>query len=338
MKIFKIIAIILLSLIGLVLLINIFTPAVYKVERSIEINADKGQVYSVISKFSRFDAWSPWSQKDTSMKMELGGEDGTVGSTYSWDGNDEVGNGLMAMTELLENEKVQYNMMFGEGKDTAIGYMNLSEAGEGKTKVVWGFTGETPFMFRFFNLFMEGMVAKDFEKGLVNLKTLTEATPTGPEVQSFSVLGGELLYYKEDKVPMGQLEEFFSKGFDAVYSHMQNNGQTPAGPSVGLYYVWDMENGTTDVAAGFPISPIQEGEKLKTEKVNEVDINVYSTHISTVYTGNYGDPTKYHVALETWAKSNEKEIADPAMEIYEVSPQETQDSSAWRTKIIYLLK
>mgnify|MGYP001086942125 CR=1 FL=1 len=337
MKVLKIIGTILLILLIVILLINVFTPSTYKVERSIEINASPAKVYGIVSKFSRFDEWSPWSEKDTALKVTYQGTDGTIGSMYIWKGNKDVGNGMMQMFELDENKKVAYKMQFGGGKDTATGYMILQSEDGSKTNVTWGFTGETSFIFRFFNLLMDKFVGKDFEHGLNKLKAVAEAEPTS-NVQSISILGGEYLYFKQDKVPFQELGAFFPKAFGIVANEMLTNGKAPAGPSAGMYFVWDEANGTTDVAAGFPIVPIVEGEMIKQEKVNGVDISVYPTHIATVNLGGYEDAAMYYEALDAWTKNNNREASDPALEIYEVSPAETQDSSAWRTRIIFLLK
>jgi len=337
MKILKIIGTILLILLIVVLLVNIFTPSTYKVERSIEINAAPSKVYGIISKFSRFNEWSPWSKKDSAMEVGYEGTDGMLGSIYKWEGNDDVGKGMMQMFELDENKKVAYKMQFGGGHDTNTGYMLLQSEAGNKTNVTWGFTGETSFMFRFFNLLMDNFIGKDFEHGLNKLKVVAEAEPV-TNIQSMSFLGGEYLYYKRDKVPFQELEIFFSNAFGLVSGEMQKNGQTPVGPSAGMYFVWNPENGSTDVAAAFPIVPIVEGEMIKQEKVNGVDVYVYATHIATVNMGGYEDAAMYYEALEAWTKTNNRVMTEPALEIYEVSPAETQDSSAWKTRIIYLLK
>lgn len=337
MKILRVVGTILLILLILVLLINVFTPAAYRIERSIEIDASPNKVYNIISKFSRFNEWSPWVYKDTAVKIDFAGIDGAVGSVYKWDGNKNVGEGMMQMFELLENKKVSYKMVFGEGKDTAIGYISLKPEQENRTEVIWGYTGQTSFMFRFFNLLMDKFMGNDFEIGLNKLKALAESAPTA-KIQSLSFLGGEYLYYKKDEVPFQEIDVVLNEAFGIVEKEIQNYGKIPMGNVVGMYFVWNQEAGTTNMAGAIPITPIDEGEMIKQEKFNGIDIFVYPEHIATVIKGGLGNAGTYHDALENWTIENNREMIAPVLEIYEIGHRETQDTSNWKTRIIYLMK
>lgn len=60
----------------------------------------------------------------------------------------------------------------------AQGIYTFSPEGSG-TKVTWAFEFDTGFnpLLRILGKFMDGMVGKDFEKGLSKLKTILEAMP-----------------------------------------------------------------------------------------------------------------------------------------------------------------
>jgi len=61
-------------------------------------------------------------------------------------------------------------------KTTSDAYLKVFDEGDEKTKVVWGFSGKNKFSMSIFMLFfnMDKSVEKDFEEGLVKLRTILE--------------------------------------------------------------------------------------------------------------------------------------------------------------------
>lgn len=178
MKILKNILLGLAILIAIPLIVALFIPGKYAVEREVIINKPKQEVFHYIKMLKNQDNFSVWAQADPNMKKEYKGTDGTVGFISSWDSdNENVGKGEQEIIKITEGERIDTKLRFKEpfeAQDDA--YMSVEAVDEGKTKVKWGFTGAFPYPMNLMKLFMnmDKAVGTDFEKGLSNLKGLLE--------------------------------------------------------------------------------------------------------------------------------------------------------------------
>jgi hypothetical protein len=154
-------------------------PADFKVTRSASINAGQDVIFEQINDFHKWDAWSPWAKLDPSMKTTYSGPSTGIGAGYAWTGNDKVGEGKMAITASHPNEHIAIDLEFIK----PFAAKNVTEfvlKPEGaKTNVTWTMSGTNNFMAKAFSLFMnmDKLVGGDFEKGLSQLKTVSESAP-----------------------------------------------------------------------------------------------------------------------------------------------------------------
>src|SRR5262245_54020938 len=89
-------------------------PDTYRVERSKVIAAPADAVFPQLADFHAWAQWSPWEKLDSQMQKTYDGPGGVVGSSYSWQGNKEVGKGKMTFTELEPNKHVGLKLEFIE--------------------------------------------------------------------------------------------------------------------------------------------------------------------------------------------------------------------------------
>ena len=178
---------ILVAVVALTLLAAAFIatrPAEFRIERSATLAAPPAVVYATISDFSRWSAWSPWEKLDPAMTRSMAGQPGTVGHTYGWKGNDKVGEGRMTITGLAPDERVEIRLEFLKPWEaTNATVLSIQPAGAG-SRVTWTMTGTNGFLMKAAGIFMnmDAMVGGDFERGLANLGTVTQAGAAGPPV------------------------------------------------------------------------------------------------------------------------------------------------------------
>jgi hypothetical protein len=149
----------------------------YTVERSTTIHATPQERYDRIANFRSWGDWSPWDDLDPDMEKTYAGEDGAVGSSYSWRGNRKAGEGEMTVAALHAPDSVRIDLQFLKPfKSQSITQFELTPEGDG-TKVAWTMTGSHTWISRIMGLFvsMDKLVGKDFEKGLASLKAVAEA-------------------------------------------------------------------------------------------------------------------------------------------------------------------
>jgi len=175
MKIIKGILITIVVLAVAYIVTALITPKSYTVERSVEINAPSDIIFEKVSLFSNWNSWSPWKEQDPTSTYQLNGEDGIIGTTYSWSGDAEkTGTGGMTITEVTKNSKFAYDLAFtAPWQSSSKGHFSLSET-NGVTTLTWADAGDIPFLDRPMMYFMdlEGMMGPMFERGLFKIDSL----------------------------------------------------------------------------------------------------------------------------------------------------------------------
>ena len=175
--------ILLYGLAAIVLIITVFCvvvamqPAHYTVERSTTINAPAPVVFAQVNDFHKWQAWSPWEKIDPNMKKEFSGAAAGNGAVYSWAGNNDVGEGRMTITDSRPSDLIKIKLEFVK-PFTATNATDFIFTPQGnQTNVKWTMSGENNFVAKAFSMFMnmDKMVGTDFEKGLGQLKTVSEA-------------------------------------------------------------------------------------------------------------------------------------------------------------------
>jgi len=166
-----------LGIIALFIILTLVAPKTFNVSRSIVINKPLPEVFEYLKYIKNQDNWSPWKLKDPDMKQEFVGSDGEIGFVSKWVGNKKVGTGEQEIINIIENESIEAMLRFFKPwKSESNAITKVEDLGNNKTKVIWGFHGESKppsnVFFLFFN--MDKAVGKDFEAGLKMLKDILE--------------------------------------------------------------------------------------------------------------------------------------------------------------------
>jgi uncharacterized membrane protein len=178
MKILKKLGIGILAIVAILLIVAFFIKKEYAVEQEITINKPLSDVFAYVRNIKNQNYYSVWNLKDPNSKMDYKGTDGTVGFIASWDSkNDEVGQGEQEIKSIIEGSRIETELRFTRPfKATDKGYMITETVNENQTKVKWGFTGKMdyPMNLMLVLMDMEGMIGKDMQEGLTNLKNILE--------------------------------------------------------------------------------------------------------------------------------------------------------------------
>lgn len=171
-----IIVVVLLVIVGALLIFAASKPNSFRVERSLAIAAPAEKIFALVNDLRSHGVWSPWEKKDPAMKRTYSGAASGKGAIYEWDGNKNIGQGRMEITDETPPNRVIFKMDFirpFKAHNTA--EITLEPQGDG-TRVTWAIYGPSPLTSKVIGLFisMDSMIGKEFEAGLANLKTLTE--------------------------------------------------------------------------------------------------------------------------------------------------------------------
>jgi len=110
------------------------------------------------------------------MKLDISGPAHSVGSTYHWSGNSQVGEGHMTMTAVEPGARAEIKLDFLKPFPTThLTEFTVAPGAEGQT-LTWTMRGHHSFLGKAMSLVMDmdKMVGKDFENGLSAIKAKAE--------------------------------------------------------------------------------------------------------------------------------------------------------------------
>ena len=172
----KIILIAIPILLVIFIIIVAMQPSSYQVTRSLAIAAPPGALFPHMNDLKKWEAWNPWGKADPNIKLTYGGPASGVGASYSWAGNNEVGEGRATITESRPSKSVKYKMEFFKPM-SGTSEMEFTFKPQGnQTEVTVTVSGDKSFMAKAFCLFMsmDKMIGGKFEKALAELKGIAE--------------------------------------------------------------------------------------------------------------------------------------------------------------------
>lgn len=154
-------------------------PDVFTMSRSARFTVPPEKIFPHVNDLHAWEVWSPWAKLDPNAKNSFEGPASGTGAAMKWEGNCKIGVGKMTITESQPSNVIRFRLDFEKPMQAtnAAEFTFLPEGGG--TVVTWRMSGKNSVMGKVMGLFMncERMVGGQFEKGLANLKSLTETTP-----------------------------------------------------------------------------------------------------------------------------------------------------------------
>lgn len=169
-------------LMGVAAVISIFVVVVmiqpddFRTSRSIAVAASPQKVFEQVNDLHKWEVWSPWVKIDPNSKTTYEGPAQGEGAVFKWSGNDQVGVGLMTITESRPDELVRFKLEFLKPfQGTSTAEFTFKEE-NGQTIVTWSMFGQNNFIGKAMSLVMncDKMMGGQFEQGLAQLKSVVE--------------------------------------------------------------------------------------------------------------------------------------------------------------------
>ncbi len=155
------------------------SPSDFHVERSVIVLGLPEQIFPLINDFHRWKEWSPHLKYDPNMVVTFTGTEYGAGAVYEWSGKGKAGAGRMEIVKVSEPMRVSMTLDISKpvkGHNKVIFSIDPTDDG---TLVTWAMDGKNSFIVKLVGQFidMDKMIGKDFEEGLLNIKTLVEPPP-----------------------------------------------------------------------------------------------------------------------------------------------------------------
>lgn len=337
MKVLKYILIGIVALVAILLIVSAFMPAKMTTVRTIVINAPAASVFEEVNEYKNWNKWSPWYALEPTMEQTYSEPSAGEGAWTSWKGK-EMGEGKQTIVESRPNEYIKTLLEFG-GMDSK-NYSDFTfRDSAGSTVVEWGFDGaEMPFYMRMMNVMMKGMLDKEFDNGLQNLKTLCESKTAGPAKMAFEIHETDMMdrvyIAKRDSVSWEKIGEFYQTNLPAIFEAAGKAKLEPAGSPTGLFFKWDDTNKSALMAAAIPVK----GDAKTVVKGFETIVVPAGKNLHIAYMGSYEKSGDAHYAMDAYMKEKSMEQINPVIEEYVTDPMSEPDTSKWLTNIYYPVK
>ena len=85
--------------------VGLFIPSTFRVERSVEINAPADRIYDYVVEPRKWKEWSVWTRRDPNMHIVYSGPPFGMGARWSWESKQE-GSGNMEFRHVEPDHRV----------------------------------------------------------------------------------------------------------------------------------------------------------------------------------------------------------------------------------------
>lgn len=165
---------VLLAVIIVLLVIALYLPSRYFIEKSAIIKKPCDIVIDKVANLQHYAQWNPWQQKNKPTKKDITGTPKTIGHKYAWEGK-KAGKGSITIHD-IDYKHVFFELQFLKPfKARARDNWVFEEWGNGETKVTWQNFGDLPYPIgRIMGALMYKNLNRQFTEGLNNLRAVCE--------------------------------------------------------------------------------------------------------------------------------------------------------------------
>lgn len=207
------------------------------INRSKLINAPAEKIFSVLSDFNHWSAWSPWLIMEPECKVTVRDD----AKYYEWDGK-RIGSGNMTIINERENEQIDYDLAFLKPwKSKSKVSFHLKPVGD-QTEVAWSMDSSLPFFMFWMKKMMEAFVGMDYDRGLNMLKEYLENGEISSklEFKGTSNFPGTQYIGIKTTCSFDEIGEKMMADFGRIEEFMKENQNIATGQAFSIYHDWNM--------------------------------------------------------------------------------------------------
>ncbi|MGQ7947070.1 SRPBCC family protein [Flavobacterium sp. WC2509] len=306
----------------------------FTVESSKVINSPKATVFNYVNDLKNWPKFSSWSSSDASMKSSFSPSTIGNGSSFTWEGSNDVGTIQTSYTK--GNDSIVQKMRFNETSSDV--YWSFKDT-IGGTKVTWKSVGKMDFMLKvssFFNVGAKNTLTKVYDKSLINLGKTLDFENNSYAVKINGIVQKLETYYLRQSFTskISDITRNANAVFPKIIAFCKQNNIVENGRPFIIYHTYDSIKDLTKVSFCIPIKEqifTSEGSDILAGKL--VAFNALKTSL----TGNYTYKNK--ALAETAAYKTAKNIQTGStfsyLEIFTKGKNENLSPSKWLTEIYF---
>jgi carbon monoxide dehydrogenase subunit G len=319
----------------LLLVVGVFLPSNVHVSRQTRIDAPVATVFALLSDTRRSVEWSPWISGTGASEVDFSGPRRGRGASVQWHSPDREP-GRQTIVEARPFESVVTETDPGGGR-SFVSKFQVGEAAEGTT-VAWTVDIDLGMNLvrRYLRGALAGRMARDFDRGLANLKSMAENLPradfSGLRVEHVTVDPTPLAFVTTSSEPnAAAISEAIGTAFFQILRYIDRRGLSEAGAPLsisrdfrGSRLVFDAAIPVRGTSGSLP--PPADGVQIR-QSYGGPAIRV--THV-----GSYAGLSATHEKIAAYLAAYGIERNGDAWESYESDPARTPESEL-RTYVYY---
>lgn len=312
---------------AVLIIVGLALPRHARIDVLTHIDAPPATVFALVNDYHRFALWSPLIDTDPNARVVYSGPTRGVGATMTWDGT-IIGTGTQTITASRPFEYVETVVSPGEPAEARF-WFDIRGEGDGTT-ITWSF--ETDFAYnlvgRYLALAVAGVIRRDYEHGLENLKELAETLPMADfgdlEIEQIVVEPVIIAYLPTASIPQSAaISQAMGDAYFEILSFIDRHGLAEAGAPISIMRSFNGSEMRFDAAIpvrGVSDSAPQTGKKVRLGQT-------YSGSVIRVrHIGPYRDLGDTHRKISAYLAALDLERAGDAWESYVSDPTKVAES------------
>jgi len=285
----------------LLIIVGLALPQHALVHSSVRVDAHPATIFALINDFHRISLWSPWINSDPNARIVFSGPKRGVDAAITWDGT-IIGTGAQIITASQPYKYVATTINPGESSE-ARSWFEL-ETMDDTTIITWSF--ETDYGYnlvgRYFALILKGVVKRDYDEGLANLKDLAESLPgtdfSDIDIERITVEPVQIAYRSATSIPTpAAISEAMGAAYFEILNFIDKHRLQEAGAPLSITRSFSGSQLRFDAA--IPVRGVTEATPT-----NGVTVNIGNTYGGTVirvkHVGSYRTLSETHVKIAAY--------------------------------------
>jgi effector-binding domain-containing protein len=181
-------------------------------------------------------------------------------------------------------------------------------------------------MSRYFSMMFEKKLIADYDRGLANLKQLSESLPKGDfsslQVQEVEVKPQTVVAYAgHSSTESAEIGKAYAESYARIMGFVKANGLNEAGPPIAITHKWDEAGKVFDFDAAIPV------DRSDVAAPEDAEVRVLQTYggksLKITHTGPYEDLARTYDMLDAYVAAYGYDKSADAWEEYVSDPGQT---------------